>query len=71
MEELASAPCTPAGVVADAGAALTGLGEVLWAARSAEELVDTVAELEALRCRLAAVWPLPRHPPPRGSCRAS
>ena len=55
MEELASAPCTPAGVVADAGAALAGLGEVLWAARTAEDLVDTVQELEALRCRLAAV----------------
>ncbi|HEV7876434.1 MAG TPA: DUF222 domain-containing protein, partial [Nocardioides sp.] len=55
MEELASAPFTPAGVVADAATRLAGLDEVLWAARTPEELVDTVEELEALRCRLAAV----------------
>ncbi|HEV7876382.1 MAG TPA: hypothetical protein VGP00_06880, partial [Nocardioides sp.] len=55
MEELASTPFTPAGVVADAGKVLAGPDEVLWAARTPEELVGTVEELEALRCRLAAV----------------
>jgi hypothetical protein len=55
MEDLSSTPCTPAGVVADAGAQLAGLDELLWAARTPEELVGTVEELEALRCRLAAV----------------
>ena len=55
MEDLTSTPCTPAGVVADAGARLAGLDDLLWAARTPEELVGTVEELEALRCRLAAV----------------
>ena len=55
MEDLTSTPCTPAGVVADASARLAGLDDLLWAARAPEELVGTVEELEALRCRLAAV----------------
>jgi uncharacterized protein DUF222 len=55
MEDLSSAPFTPAGVVAGAGDRLDGLNDILWAARSPEELVGTVEELEALRCRLAAV----------------
>ena len=55
MEDLTSTPFTPAGVVADASAQLAGLDELLWAARTPEELVGAVEELEALRCRLAAV----------------
>jgi len=55
MEDLTSTPCTPSGVVADAAARLAGLDDLLWAARTPEELVGTVEELEALRCRLAAV----------------
>ena len=55
MEDLSSTPFTPAGVVADASARLAGLDELLWAARTPEELVGAVEELEALRCRLAAV----------------
>src|SRR5687767_11724058 len=55
MEDLTSTPFTPAGVVADASARLGALDEVLWAARTPEELVGAVEELEALRCRLAAV----------------
>ena len=55
MEDLTSTPFTPAGVVADASARLRDLDELLWAARTPEELVGAVEELEALRCRLAAV----------------
>ena len=55
MEDRTSTPFAPAGVVADAGAQLAGLDELLWAARTPEELVGTVEELEALRCQLAAV----------------
>ena len=55
MEDLSSTPFTPAKVVAGAGAALGDLDELLWAARTPDELVTTVQELEALRCRLAAV----------------
>ena len=55
MEELASTQFTPAGVVGDARAQLAGLDELLWAARTPEELVGAVEELEALRCQLAAV----------------
>jgi hypothetical protein len=55
MEDRTSTPFTPAGVVADASARLQDLDELLWAARTPEELVGAVEELEALRCRLAAV----------------
>ena len=55
MEDHASTPFTPAGVVADASTRLGDLDELLWAARTPEELVGAVEELEALRCRLAAV----------------
>ena len=55
MEDLASTQFTPAGVVADASARLAGLDELWWAARTPEELVGAVGELEALRCQLAAV----------------
>jgi hypothetical protein len=55
MEDRTSTPFTPAGVVADASARLGDLDELLWAARTPEELVGAVEELEALRCRLAAV----------------
>ncbi len=55
MEDHASTPLTPAGVVADASTRLGDLDELVWAARTPEELVGAVEELEALRCRLAAV----------------
>jgi hypothetical protein len=55
MAELLSTPFTPAGVVGDASARLGDLDDMLWAARTPEELVATVEELEALRCHLAAV----------------
>ena len=55
MEDHASTPFTPAGVVADASTRLGDLDELLWVARTPEELVGAVEELEALRCRLAAV----------------
>src|SRR5688500_9909880 len=55
MEDLTSTPFTPAGVVADASVRLGDLDEVLWAARTPDELVGAVQELEALRCQLAAV----------------
>lgn len=44
-----------ADVVADANRLVAGLDEVLWAARESADLVDTVAELEALRAHLAAL----------------
>ncbi|MFC4785819.1 DUF222 domain-containing protein [Nocardioides sp. MAHUQ-72] len=46
---------TPAGVVVAAGALLARLGEVLWAAKTSEELVDVVAALEQVRCQVAAL----------------
>ncbi len=46
---------TPAGVVADAGARIGELDEVMWAARADAELVGTIEEVQALRARLAAL----------------
>ncbi|HET7386363.1 MAG TPA: DUF222 domain-containing protein [Nocardioidaceae bacterium] len=45
----------PAGVVADASASLDGLDEVLWAAKTPQELLDTKQQIETLRSRLCAV----------------
>jgi hypothetical protein len=55
VELPSTTPRTPAGVVAGARAELAGLGEVLWAAKTATELIGTVEELEALRAQLAAL----------------
>ncbi|MFC4784513.1 DUF222 domain-containing protein [Nocardioides sp. MAHUQ-72] len=46
---------TPAGVAVAAGALLARLGEVLWAAKTSDELVDVVAALEQVRCQVAAL----------------
>src|SRR3954464_14396819 len=48
-------PVTPAGVVAAARDQVAGLGEVLWAARTPTELLDTATGLERLRSTLDAV----------------
>jgi Domain of unknown function (DUF222)/HNH endonuclease len=45
----------PAGVVAEANAVLGSLDTALWAAKSPDELVGAVEELEALRSHVAAV----------------
>src|SRR6476620_7077577 len=55
MEQPTGTPTTPAGVLATAGAQVVGLAETMWAARSSEELVETVEQCQALRARLAAV----------------
>src|SRR4051812_9465787 len=48
-------PVTPAGVVAAAREEVAGLGEVLWAARTPAELLETATGLERLRSTLDAV----------------
>src|SRR3954465_11046231 len=48
-------PVTPAGVVAAARTSVAGLGEVLWAARTPVELLETATGLERLRSTLDAV----------------
>src|SRR4051795_3531856 len=48
-------PVTPAGVVAAAREEVAGLGEVLWAARTPVELLETATGLERLRSTLDAV----------------
>src|SRR3954451_14513418 len=48
-------PVTPAGVVAAAREEVAGLGEVLWAARTPVELLETATGLEKLRSTLDAV----------------
>src|SRR6476469_609433 len=55
MEQPTGTPTTPAGVLAHAGALVTGLGNTLWVARTSEELVDAVEQLEVLRAQVAAV----------------
>ena len=55
MEQPTGTPTTPAGVVADANGRLARLDQTLWAAKTSEELVDTVAEAEALRAHLAGL----------------
>src|SRR5215217_5543934 len=55
MEGTAFSPSTPAEVVAGSNALLGSVDEVLWAAKSPDELVDTVAACEALRSHLAAI----------------
>ena len=45
----------PAAVVSGVRERLAGLAEVLWAAKSAEELVAVNAELERVRSAIAAV----------------
>src|SRR6476659_8191034 len=55
MEQPTGTPTTPAGVLAHAGTQVVGLAETLWAAKSSEELVDTVEQLEVLRAQLAAI----------------
>src|SRR5919112_6357481 len=55
MEGTAFSPASPAEVAARADAVLRELDEVLWAARTPEELVDTVAACEAVRSHLAAI----------------
>ena len=55
MEGPAFSSSSPAAVAAAANAQLARLDEVLWAARTPEEIVATVAQCEALRSHLAAV----------------
>src|SRR5919107_230724 len=55
MEGTVFSPGTPAEVPAAANALLGSLDEVLWAAKSPDELVDTVAACEALRSHLAGL----------------
>ena len=55
MEGSSFAPESPAAVAAEANAALRRLDEVLWAAKTPDEIVEAVAECEALRSHLAAV----------------
>ena len=45
----------PSRVLADAVAAVRGLAEVLWSARSDDELVDVVGQVQQLTSALAAV----------------
>ena len=45
----------PSQVLADAVAAVRGLAEVLWSARSDDELVDVVGQVQQLTSALAAV----------------
>jgi hypothetical protein len=45
----------PAGVLARASAQIAGLAEVLWAARTDEEVVGTVEQIETLRAQLAGL----------------
>lgn len=55
MELPTSTAFTPAGVVADAGAQLGCLAELMWAARTPAELVGALEELEVLRALLAVI----------------
>ncbi|MFC4784779.1 DUF222 domain-containing protein [Nocardioides sp. MAHUQ-72] len=56
MEQQPTDPTTtPAGVAVAAGALLARLGEVLWAAKTSDELVDVVVALEQVRCQVAAL----------------
>ena len=54
ISDLAPGP-SPAAVLADAVAAVRGLAEVLWSARSDDELVDVVGQVQQLTSALAAV----------------
>ena len=55
MEGAAFTPSSPAEVAAAANALLGSLDEVLWAARTPDEVVEAAAALESLRSHLAAV----------------
>ncbi len=55
MEGTTFSPRSPAEVVAAANAVLRRLDEVLWAARTPDEVVDAVAACEAVRAHLAAI----------------
>ncbi len=55
MEGTTFSPTSPAEVVAAANAVLRSLDEVLWAARTPDEVVDAVAACEAVRAHLAAI----------------
>ena len=55
MEGTAFSPRTPAEVAGRANAVLGELDDLLWAAKTPEEIVAAVAECEALRSHLAAV----------------
>ena len=46
---------SPAGVVTEACAQLHALDDILWAARTDGELIETVGALEAVRSELAAL----------------
>ena len=46
---------SPADVLADAAAAVRGLAEVLWSARSDDELVEVVGQVQQVTAALAAV----------------
>ena len=54
ISDLAPGP-SPAAVLADAVVAVRGLAEVLWSARSDDELVDVVGQVQQLTSALAAV----------------
>ncbi|GAA2156156.1 HNH endonuclease signature motif containing protein [Nocardioides koreensis] len=55
MEQQTGTPTTPAGVVAAANGLVANLDEALWAAKTSEELVGTVEQLETLRAHLAGL----------------
>ncbi len=55
MEQPTGTPTTPAGVVAAANVLVTDLDEALWAAKTSEELVGTVEQIETLRAHLAGL----------------
>ena len=55
MDGTAFTPSSPADVAAAANALLGSLDEVLWAAKTPDEVVDTVAACESIRAHLAAI----------------
>jgi hypothetical protein len=48
-------PHSPAGLLVAANRTVSGVDEVLWAAKTPDEIVDTVAACEVLRAHLAAI----------------
>ena len=55
MEGTAYSPSSPAGLLAAANQLVGPVDEVLWAAKTPDEVVDTVAACEKLRSHLAAI----------------
>ena len=55
MEGTAFSPSSPAGLLAAADQLVAPVDEILWAAKSPDEIVETVAACEKLRSHLAAI----------------